>query len=64
MTTNRFVPRFEYSTREMPPGPEAVSSAAHADMEQAGWHRVWSDITVEGSYHVYRRQRQGFVEPT
>jgi hypothetical protein len=50
-------PLYEYVTREFPTDLQSFSSAADRDMEAEGWRRTWADVTIEGTFAVYRRPR-------
>ena len=53
----RFVnKKYEYQTRSMA-YPDGVPSTADSDMNQAGWQRIYADVTMDGVYAVYRRAR-------
>jgi hypothetical protein len=47
--------RYQYTTRQCSGG--AIQPPEEAEMERQGWRRVWSDITMEGTFSVYRRER-------
>lgn len=49
--------RWEYVSKLMPFEPDAISKAADKDLEAIGYSRVWADITAEGVFAVYRRER-------
>lgn len=51
-------PRYEYTTRECPTIPGQITPDFEASLEAVGWHRAWADITVEGTFIVYRRLRK------
>ena len=49
--------RYEYSIREY---PTIVGQLAPPDeevlLEKDGWRRAWADITMEGTFVVFRRE--------
>lgn len=49
--------RYEYTTREGPTDPDDIHPEFHEGMLAEGWCQVWSDITLEGTFVVYRRAR-------
>jgi hypothetical protein len=57
MTTHRNS-RYEYTTREWPSAPDVLSSSSDKEISQNGWRRVWADVTLEGTFVVYRRERR------
>ena len=54
--------RYEYTTREC--ASDAIEPPFEAQMAQEGWRRCWADITMEGMFVVYRRDRADFERPT
>jgi len=51
--------RYEYTTREVNTDPRDVSAKDVDDaMSEFGWHRVWANVTREGTFIVYRRERK------
>lgn len=50
--------RYEYTTREMPTTHTVFHSSTDTEMEAQGWSRAWADVTTEGTFIVYRRNRQ------
>jgi len=51
-------PRYEYTTREFPTEIEALTPDFGAVMKAEGWHQVWADVTVEGTFATFRRERK------
>lgn len=50
--------RYEYVTREIPTEiPRVISSETDREMGSQGWRRAWADISTEGTFIVYRRER-------
>jgi hypothetical protein len=49
--------RFEYTTREEPYSHEAVSVDFDVEYHHQGWRRVWADVSLDGVFIVYRRER-------
>jgi hypothetical protein len=49
---------YEYRTEERPFSSENVASTSDAEWKANGWHRVWADITLEGLFLVFRRERR------
>ena len=49
--------RYEYTTREGLTDPGSIHPEFHEGMLAEGWCQVWSDITLEGTFVVYRRVR-------
>lgn len=50
--------RYEYTTREVPTDHvDMVSSAMDREMAAEGWMRAWAEIVTEGTFIVYRRER-------
>jgi hypothetical protein len=50
--------RYEYKIRETPHNREILSTDFDAEFMRQGWTRVWADITLEGCFFVYRRERR------
>ena len=51
--------RYEYTTREVNTDPRDMSAKDVDDaMFEFGWHRVWANVTQEGTFIVYRRERK------
>lgn len=50
--------RYEYTTREFATVSISGDPAIEAEMERQGWQRAWADITMEGTFAVYRRVRR------
>lgn len=48
---------YEYQTREVPYSTDALSLSFDEDMHEDGWTRAWADVTLEGIFIVYRRER-------
>jgi hypothetical protein len=49
--------RYEYTTRELPGTTDVISAESDAEMNRVGWRRVWADVTLDGAFVVYRRER-------
>lgn len=52
--------RYEYTFSFVIYGPTGSTTTHDADdsmFERDGWHRVWADVTAEGCFVVYRRER-------
>jgi hypothetical protein len=49
--------RYEYTTREVPTTNEVISGESDRVMQSQGWRRCWADVTIEGTFVVYRRAR-------
>jgi hypothetical protein len=49
--------QYEYITREVPFSTEVLGSNFDCEYNQWNWKRVWADITVNGCFIVYRRER-------
>ena len=52
--------RYEYTTRECPTDT-CFHPEFEAEMLAKGWQRAWADITIDGAFVVYRRQRKVVV---
>jgi hypothetical protein len=59
---DHFNTRYEYTTREF--SSNVFTPDWEADMEREGWRRVWGDITMDGTFAVYRRERREWIRPS
>lgn len=49
--------RYEYLTREYPYSVDRAWDDP-TELMDAGWRRAWADLTLEGIFVVYRRERK------
>jgi hypothetical protein len=50
--------RYEYETREVPFNTDTVSAEFDKMWTALGWRRAWADVSVEGVFIVYRREKK------
>jgi hypothetical protein len=50
-------PVFEYETLELSPETRGQGNPVVAEMREKGWQRVWADVTMTGTFIVFRRER-------
>lgn len=48
--------RYEYITREFETDIDNYHPSFEKSLEDEGWRRAWADITMEGTFVVYRRE--------
>ncbi len=52
--------RFEYASSHVPYVPGQSTDDVDKHMVQAGFTRVWADVTMGWQFIVYRRERSDF----
>jgi hypothetical protein len=59
MKTEHINSAYEYATRSYENRRSApyTLNVEHQAMRKSGWENVWSDVSIEGVFAVYRRAR-------